>query len=402
MLITMRRSALLLYLAIFAGEVVWTALVPLVPTYSQRYDLSKLESGTLLAAASLTILAVSIPASLLGDRFGPRRLTLWAMALMALSDLGTGLSGSFWQLLLARMAFGIAFGIVWTTGVAWLGEVAGAGQARALSLTVTTAGLGGITGPGFAGVAVQRFGLAAPFLVCAALTALVFVALAATPAGTGRRAAATVPLATTMRNAAGERLILVSLLLMSLGGFIGGAVNLLAPLQLHRNGLAAAAIGLVFSVAALAFIASSAVVARFGERAASVRVGWLSTVLIAAALCVVAVSTTTPAVIGFLLARGPVSALMFTITFPLGVVGARRAGISLTAVAALLNIVWSAAALVGPIAAGAVAQASSARATYVGLIAASLASAAWIARSQRGQAGAHYQPDAGACRAAGR
>lgn len=402
MLAAMRRSALLLYLGIFAGEVVWTALVPLVPTYSQRFDLTKLESGVLLASASLTILAVSIPASVLGDRFGPRRLTLWAMALLAVSDLGTGLAGAFWQLLLARMAFGVAFGIVWTTGVAWLGEVAGARQARALSLTVTTAGLGGITGPAFAGIAVQRYGLAAPFVACAALTALVFAAMVATPSQTGQRPHTTVPLSTTMRNAAGERLILVSLLLMSLGGFIGGAVNLLAPLQLHRNGLAAAAIGVVFSVAALAFIASSAVVARFGERAASITVSWLSAVLIALALTVVVVSDTTPAVVGFLLARGPASALMFTITFPLGVVGARRAGISLTAVAALLNIVWSASALVGPIAAGAMAQATSARATYLCLIVAALASAAWIARSKRAPSAARYRADATACRASGR
>jgi predicted MFS family arabinose efflux permease len=398
----MRRSALMLYLGIFVGEVVWTALVPLVPTYSQRLDLSKLESGMLLASASLTILAVSIPASVLADRFGPRRLTLWAMVLMAASDLATGLAGSFWQLLLARMAFGVAFGVVWTTGVAWLGELAGAKQARALSLTVTTAGLGGIAGPGFAGIAVQRYGLATPFVACAALTALVFVAMAATPSGTGQRPATTVPLAQTMRNAAGERLILVSLLLMSLGGFIGGAVNLLAPLQLHRNGLSASLIGLVFSVAALTFIASSAVVARFGERAASVRVGWLSAALIALALTVVVASHSTPAVVGFLLARGPVSALMFTITFPLGVVGARRAGISLTAIAALLNIVWSASALVGPIAAGALAQATSARATYLCLIVAALASAVWMARSQRAAATPQYAADATACRAAGR
>jgi MFS transporter, DHA1 family, solute carrier family 18 (vesicular amine transporter), member 1/2 len=398
----MRRSALMLYLGIFVGEVVWTALVPLVPTYSQRFNLSKLESGMLLASASLTILAVSIPASVLGDRFGPRRLTLWAMALMAASDLGTGLAGSFWQLLLARMAFGIAFGIVWTTGVAWLGEVAGAKQARALSLTVTTAGLGGITGPGFAGIAVQRYGLATPFVASAALTALVFAAMATTPSGTGQRPATTVPLTQTIRNAAGERLILVSLLLMSLGGFIGGAVNLLAPLQLHRNGMSASLIGLVFSIAALTFIASSAMVARFGERAASVRVGWLSAALIALALTVVVASHSTAAVVGFLLARGPVSALMFTITFPLGVVGARRAGISLTAIAALLNIVWSASALVGPIAAGALAQATSARATYLCLIVAALASAVWMARSQRAADTPQYPADATACRAAGR
>jgi DHA1 family multidrug resistance protein-like MFS transporter len=380
-----RRSALLLYLGIFVGEVVWTALVPLVPTYSQRFDLSKLEGGTLLASASVTILAVSIPASVLADRFGARRLTLAAMLLMALSNVTTGLSGSFWELLASRMLFGIGFGIVWTTGVAWLGEVAGTSQARALSLTVTTAGLGGIAGPGFAGIAVERFGLAAPFIACAVVTAVVFAGMTAIPAHTGQRPDTTVPLMTTMRRVAGDRMVLVSLLTMALGGFIGGAVNLLTPLQLHRNGLSESSIGLVFSVAALAFIASSAVVARFGERAASVRVACLSSVAIGLALLIVAASTSSEAVIGFLMARGPISALMFTITFPLGVVGARRAGISLTAVAALLNIVWSGAALVGPVVAGAMAQATSSAVTYACLIATALAAAAWMAQAHVGE-----------------
>ena len=111
-----------------------------------------------------------------------------------------------------------------------------------------------------------------------------------------------------------------------------------------------------------------------------------------AALLVVVASTSSAAVISFLLARGPISALMFTITFPLGVVGARRAGVSLTSVAALLNIVWSAAALVGPVAAGAMAQATSSQATYVCLIVTLLAGAGWMTQAH-GEERAAYSGD---------
>jgi len=131
------------------------ALVPLVPAYSDRFGLTKLEAGLLLASASLTILVSSIPATVLSDRYGARRVTLVAVAVMALSDVGQGAANSFWMLLAARMLFGIAFGTLWVSGVAWLAEEAGSRQARALSLTITTAGLGGIVGPAFAGVLVQ-------------------------------------------------------------------------------------------------------------------------------------------------------------------------------------------------------------------------------------------------------
>jgi predicted MFS family arabinose efflux permease len=399
-----RRSVVFIYLAIFFGEVVWTALVPLVPTYSERFGLSKLDGGMLLASASLTILAASVPATILSERFGARAVTLAAVALMGASDLGQGLANGFWLLLLARMVFGIAFGTLWVTGVAWLAETAGDRQARALSLTVTTAGVGGVAGPAFAGIVVERFGLAAPFSLCAGATVVVAAAMAVTGSKTGQRLHGSMPLRATLRNAVASRLIMSSLLLMTLGGLIGSAINLLAPLQLHRNGLSSAAIGLAFSVSAVAFIASSAIVARFGERAARITVGATSALLMASALVLVVVSDSTPTVVTFLLARAPISALMFTITFPLGVVGARRAGVGLSAVAALLNMVWAAAALVGPILAATIAQATSARTTYLVLIVVSLASSAWLATSgRRDQHQEHRTAERlTACRATGR
>ena len=241
--------------------------------YSDRFGLTKLDAGLLLASASLTILVSSIPATVLSDRYGARRVTLVAVAVMALSDVGQGAANSFWMLLAARMLFGIAFGTLWVSGVAWLAEEAGSRQARALSLTITTAGLGGIVGPAFAGVLVQRFGLAAPYTVCAVITAGIVPAMLAAGSRGGGRAESAPPLLSTLAAAMRSRLILASLLLMGLGGMVGGAVNLLVPLQLHRNGLTSAGIGLAFSAAAVAFIASSAGVARLGERAARIEVG---------------------------------------------------------------------------------------------------------------------------------
>ena len=78
----------------------------------------------------------------------------------------------------------------------------------------------------------------------------------------------------------------------------------------------------------------------------------------------VLVSSSTAVVVTFLLARGPVSAVLFTVTFPLGIRGGRAAGISVGTMAALLNIVWALSALVAPIAAGALAQTAGDRAAY--------------------------------------
>jgi hypothetical protein len=88
-------------------------------------------------------------------------------------------------------------------------------------------------------------------------------------------------------------------------------------------------------------------------------------------------------VLSFLLLRGPIAAVIFTITFPLGVVGARAAGVSLSAVAALLNMVWAGSALVGPILAGAITEAASPEASYLVVIVMALAGSAWMATAGR-------------------
>ena len=127
----MRRPVvLLLFAAVFVGEVMWSAIVPLVPAFAHRFALSPLQSGVLLASASVAILIVSIPAGMLGERLGARRVTLAAMAVLAVADAGQGLAGTFWELLAARTLFGVGFGALWTTGLAWLSEAAREHQAR--------------------------------------------------------------------------------------------------------------------------------------------------------------------------------------------------------------------------------------------------------------------------------
>jgi MFS family permease len=90
----------------------------------------------------------------------------------------------------------------------------------------------------------------------------------------------------------------------------------------------------------------------------------------------------------FLLVRAPIMAALFTITFPIGVEGARRAGITVAAVAALINIVWSASVLVGPLLAGLIAQTVGNQVAFVLLSVASLATSGWIAVGNRRAAAA--------------
>ncbi len=181
-----------------------------------------------------------------------------------------------------------------------------------------------------------------------------------------------------LADAAGDRMVVVSLLTMSTAGLLAAAVNLLVPLQLHANGVSTASIGAAFGVAAAVFIVCSAAVARAADRAVKVSVVVVAMSVVIVATLIPLASESTPALFGFLLARAPLTAVMFTIAFPLGAIGARRAGITVGAVAALINIFWSLSLLLGPVLFAVVAEQAGVRAAYVVLMAVFACAIAWL------------------------
>ena len=64
----MRRSVAPIYALIFLETLVWIAMVPLAPTFADQLGLSGVETGFILAAASLAALVVAFPLGLLADR----------------------------------------------------------------------------------------------------------------------------------------------------------------------------------------------------------------------------------------------------------------------------------------------------------------------------------------------
>jgi MFS family permease len=171
-----------------------SAIVPLLPHLSARYGLSASETALLLAVPGLATLAVSVPAGVAADRYGARRVTLAAGLMLCVSGLAQ--AGQSLALLMAgRVAFGIAFGVVWTTGVAWLAEIddgAGRGRSARLGPSVTCSSVGVMFGPAVGGLLGQGAGPGLPFLLIAAVTAAVVLplALGSTSAGEHGTAAA--------------------------------------------------------------------------------------------------------------------------------------------------------------------------------------------------------------------
>ncbi len=382
----------LVYALFFAAGVAQAAIVPLLPRLAGLYDLSPSQTGLLLAAPGLATLAVSMPSGLAADRFGARRVTLASGALLCLSCLAQA-TPSLPLLLLGRIAFGVSFGVVWTTGMAWVSEIDRSSSGVRLGPSVTCSSVGVMVGPAVGGLLAQRAGIGVPFVLIAAVTGLVVAPLwlgsrtapavtssdAEAPEGTEDRSAPSLPGLARLARRPGVGAAAGGLIV---SGAVSGTAQLLISSGLHGDGLSTGKIGLAFSAAAVAYILISLVTVRLGPRASTPRVNAVATLLLSLAL-IPALAGGGPAalVLALLLTALPRAAIS-TIAYSLAAQPGDRGGGGDGFVFGMLNGAWAGAMVLTPLLAGLLEQSHGAAAAYLAVIVPScLIAAALMARS---------------------
>ncbi|WP_415947964.1 MFS transporter [Streptomyces sp. KLOTTS4A1] len=82
-----------------------------LPDIGDEFGLNKGQQGLIVSAFFLAYALCQIPGGLLADRFGARRVAIWALLAWSLFTALTGFAWSFVLLLVVRFAFGVAEGI---------------------------------------------------------------------------------------------------------------------------------------------------------------------------------------------------------------------------------------------------------------------------------------------------
>jgi len=83
-----------------------------IPTLSVDLHASASDAQWFLGAYSLVLAAALLPAGLLGDRYGRKKLLLWALALFGLASVACAYSASSGELIAARVALGLAAAVI--------------------------------------------------------------------------------------------------------------------------------------------------------------------------------------------------------------------------------------------------------------------------------------------------
>jgi MFS family permease len=349
----MRRLLLLVCGLVWVDTLLYSALTPLLPHFEETLNLSKAGVGVLVAAYAAGALVGGLPGGAAAARLGPRRAVLVGLALMGLASLGFAFVHGFWPLAAARFVQGVGSGFTWAGAFAWLlaatpsqrrGEVIGTAMGAAV--------FGALLGP-VVGAAAALVGRDVVFTVLAGLSVVFAVwtlRLESVPPEEPSLAA--------MRRALRDRLFLGGLVLMALPSLLFGVLSTLAPLHLAAAGWGATAIAVVWLIGAGVETVISPVAGRVLDRR-----GILFPVQLALAAAVpisvgLAFGPRPLAYVPLVILAGGAYGALFTPAFALIAEGAERTGLAQGMAFGLMNAAWATGALVGPVAGGAVAEAS--------------------------------------------
>jgi len=180
-----RRHTLALIAGLFVVAYGTNVSTPFLFLYKERLGLSASQTMAIFAVYVTGILATLLVAGPLSDRYGRRRIALPMVALSGVASLILVLGRNDFALLLAgRSLLGVVSGGVLGVGAAWLFELLGPGQEQRAAVTTTVAtftgfGIGPLTSALFHWLVSAP--LVVPFVVHAALTAIVVIFMLAIP-----------------------------------------------------------------------------------------------------------------------------------------------------------------------------------------------------------------------------
>jgi MFS family permease len=403
-----------IYGLFFVAGIAQAAIVPLLPRLSAEHGLSASETGLLLALPGLATLAVSMPAGVAADRLGARRCTMLAGVVLCVSCLAQA-APSLPSLLVGRLLFGIAYGVLWTTGVAWLAELDTEPGGSRIGPSVTCASVGMMVGPAVGGLVAGAGATGLPFLLIAIASAVVMVPLtiagaraAAVPRGRAgdRETAAdeaaeltravgyseSVELASSlgygepvpygaerspMRIALRRPGVVAAMGALIVSGAVSSVSQLLISGSLQHDGLSSGRIGLAFSLAAISYIAVSLAVVRLGARVRTLRFNALATAVMAVVLVPGLVSGSATVLIATLMVASMPRAVVSTISYSLASAGSEANGgtgdrtpdsAADGSVFGAINGAWAGSLVLAPLLAGALEEHGGAQVGYLAVI----------------------------------
>lgn len=357
-----RRITVAVGVSMFVDASLYLAVLPLLPHYVDRFGLTTLQAGVVLAAYPVSVPFVSIACIIWVPRVGARRITVMSAVLMTVATVVFAWAPTATILTLARFLQGAASGSIWTASMSWVTDNAPPGRrGRESGIVMGMLSAGSVAGPGIGALAsVAGSGLAFG-LVAAVSAAGILLALLA-PAG--RTVITEHDVRGAIARGARQPATQAAIALAVVDLIAFGAVDLLVPIHLGSHGESVVVIASAIGVGALLGAAAGPFAGRLVDRVGPAPVGLAVAYSVVAIPIVLALTPPNWVQLAVLVVGGPMFSIVGSAIFPLSTLGADAAGVSHVTVTGLMGATWAAGFTIVPVALGVVADWTSPAVAY--------------------------------------
>jgi MFS transporter, DHA1 family, solute carrier family 18 (vesicular amine transporter), member 1/2 len=357
-----RRITVAVGVSMFVDASLYLAVLPLLPHYVDRFGLTTLQAGIVLAAYPISVPFVSLACIIWVPRVGARRITVLSAILMTAATVVFAWAPTAIILTLARFLQGAASGSIWTASMSWVTDNAPPGRrGRESGIVMGMLSAGSVAGPGIGALA-SVAGSGVAFGLVAAVSAAGIVLALLAPAGH------VVALEHDVWGAIGRGArqpatqAAIALAVVDLMAF--GAVDLLVPIHLGSHGESVVVIASAIGIGALLGAAVGPFAGRLVDRIGPAVVGLAVAYTVLTIPIVLALTPPNWVQMAVLVVGGPMFAIVGSSIFPLSTLGADAAGVSHVTVTGLMGATWAAGFTIVPVALGVVADSASPAAAY--------------------------------------
>jgi len=363
-----RRITVAVGVSMFVDASLYLAVLPLLPHYVNRFGLTTLQAGIVLAAYPISVPFVSLACIVWVPRVGARRITVLSAMLMTAATVVFAWAPTASILTLARFLQGAASGSIWTASMSWVTDNAPPGRrGRESGIVMGMLSAGSVAGPGIGALAsVAGSGIAFGLVAAVSAAGIVLALLAPV----GRTVAAEHDVWGAIGRGARQPATQAAIALAAVDLMAFGAVDLLVPIHLGSHGESVVVIASAIGVGALLGAAVGPFAGRLVDRVGPAPVGLAVAYTVLAIPIVLALTPPNWVQMAVLVVGGPMFAVVGSAIFPLSTLGADAAGVSHVTVTGLMGATWAAGFTIVPVALGVVADWSSAGAAYAVVVAA--------------------------------
>ena len=252
-----QRLIVILNLSLVSGFVVlgFSIISPVLPQYALSFSISVALIGWAVSSFALARMALDIPAGLLADSFGRKRIMVIGLIFIILSSILSGMAVNYPLLIIGRVIQGVGSALYVTAATTWIAQIStGEYRGRFMSLYSGIVFAATSFGPVIGGYSAFHFGLSAPFFVYGGFA--VFGLLATIPlkeiSDHNRETRSIVRIKDVHSIFMNGSFILVNLSVLALFFLRSGVRSTLIPLYAALNlNLTEAQIGILMTVAAV-------------------------------------------------------------------------------------------------------------------------------------------------------